>query len=296
MKIHKETLHPNEFSLTTGQIRSTILLRIENKEGDSGFGEIAPLPKWSRESLEESIDQFYEKESAIIAIDWTMENYIENLLKLELLPSLSFALESALLALIDPLPEFNTPISALLMGSPKEILQQAKQRHAEGFISAKLKIGNLSFAEATSIIQTLKTQFRLRIDVNRAWTTPDALTFFSQFPMDTFDYVEEPFQNPHDLHLFSHPLAIDESFPSPLSLKDLEQLPTLKALIYKPTLQGGISACMPLIEWTKKRGVEFVLSSSFESDCGIFNINSMAYRLALSAPVGVGTYHFINRH
>lgn len=141
------------------------------------------------------------------------------------------------------------------MGSPQEILHQAALREQEGFISAKLKVSNHSFQEAANLIYQLKDRFRLRIDVNRAWKTDCSLKFFAQFPLDTFDYVEEPFKNPADLALFPHPLAIDESFPSDLSLKQLESLPTLKALIYKPTIQGGISGCLPVHKWAKQKGV-----------------------------------------
>ncbi len=120
--------------------------------------------------------------------------------------------------------------------------------------------------------------------------------FFSQFAVDAFDYVEEPFQNPNDLALFSHPLAVDESFPQDLSLRQLEVLPTLKALIYKPTIQGGIIGCLHLLDWNRKRGVELVLSSSFESDVGLGHIASMAHRLSLTSPIGIGTYHFLKEY
>jgi len=155
-------------------------------------------------------------------------------------------------------------------------------------------VSNHSFQEAANLIYQLKDRFRLRIDVNRAWKTDCSLKFFAQFPLDTFDYVEEPFENLADLALFPHPLAIDESFPSDLSLKQLESLPTLKALIYKPTIQGGISACLPVHKWAKQKGVSLVLSSSFESDLGLAYVASIAHRLELLSPVGIGTYHYLN--
>ncbi len=136
----------------------------------------------------------------------------------------------------------------------------------------------------------------MRIHVNRACETSHTLRFFAQFPLETFDYVEEPFQNPNDLAQFPHPLAVDESFPQDLSLEQLESLPTLKALIYKPTIQGGMLHCLPLCAWAAKRGVEVVLSSSFESDLGLAHVALIAHRLSLKAPVGIGTYYFLNEH
>ena len=296
MKIKTLSLHPYEIPLTNGQIRRGTLVNIIDQRGNSGWGEVAPLPKWSTETLDDSLQQLNQKQQEIMKVDWTARNCLQELGKLNLLPSVSFGLESALLSILSPISNHTVSTSALLMGSPEEIIQQAEIRHREGYTSAKLKVSNLNFKEAAKIIHQLKNKFRLRIDVNRAWKTSESLRFFEQFPLDTFDYVEEPFQNPNDLAVFPHPLAVDESFPQDLSLEQLERLPTLKALIYKPTIQGGLLNCLPLYEWAKKRGVEIVLSSSFESDLGLAYIASLAYRLSILSPVGIGTYHYLSRH
>jgi O-succinylbenzoate synthase len=296
MKIKTLSLHPYEIDLTNGQIRRGTLVNIIDQRGKSGWGEIAPLPKRSAETLEDSLLQLNQKLQALMKVDWSARNCLQELEKLKLLPSLSFGLESALLSMLSPVSEHTVSTSALLMGSSEEIMEQAEIRHREGYTSAKLKISNLNFEEAAKTIHQLKDKFSLRIDVNRAWKTSESLRFFEQFPLDTFDYVEEPFQDPNDLALFPHPLAIDESFPQDLSLEQLATLPTLKALIYKPTIQGGLLNCLPLYEWAKKRGVEIVLSSSFESDLGLAYVASIAYRLSLLSPVGIGTYYYLGRH
>jgi len=296
MRIRSLSLQTYEIPLTNGLMRSGILINIQDEEENTGWGEIAPLPGWSKETLKDSLAQLHQKHHEIINIDWTARTCLKEIEKLKLLPSVTFGLESALLSILAPLPEHHVLTSALLMGSPQEILEQAKIRHAEGYSSAKLKVSNLSFDEASSVIHQLKDKFRLRIDVNRAWNTPDSLHFFAGFPLDTFDYVEEPFQNPHDLARFLHPLAVDESFPQELSLEQLALLPTLKALIYKPTLQGGMIGCLRLHEWATKRAVSLVLSSSFESDLGVARVASIAHRLSLFAPVGIGTFHHLKEY
>ncbi len=292
MRIQTLSLHSYEIPLTQGGLRLGALLHITDEKGRSGWGDIAPLPKWSKETLEEALLEIELKKEEILKVEWTMQE----LKKLSFLPSVTFGLESALLSLLDPLPSHTVSVSALLMGSLEEIMSQAALRKKEGYLVAKLKVGSLSFKEASIAIHQLKDVFRLRIDVNRAWKTKESLEFFSKFPLDTFDYVEEPFQDPSDLVLFTHSLAVDESFPSDLSLVDLERIPTLKALIYKPTMQGGMLSCQPLLEWANKKGIELVLSSSFESDIGLAHIASLAHRLSLKAPIGLGTYHFLGKH
>lgn len=288
VRIDSFVLHPYEFFFQSGRRRG-VLIHLIDEKGTRASGDVAPLPGWSRETLEESIAELNEKKQDIIDINWSSDSCFEDLAKLNLLPSVMFGLESALLSILDPLPEFTPLVSAFLMGSPDQILELAKLRQSEGFTSAKLKVSHLSFSEAAQVIYALKDRFRLRIDVNRVWETEEALRFFAQFPLDAFDYVEEPFKNPHDLRVFTHPLAVDESFPQNLSLSDLESLPTLRALVYKPTIQGGMVKALPLRDWTKKRGISLVLSSSYESDVGHAHIACMAYRLKLLAPVGIGT-------
>lgn len=293
MQIKTLTLHPYETALTNGLIRSGVFIQLVGENGDCGWGEIAPLPSWSKERLDDCLKQLELEKQSVLQTDWTLSTCFEQLNLLTLLPSVLFGLESALLSLLAPLDSCSLPACALLMGSVSSILDQAKMRQAEGYTSAKLKVSQLSFEEAAYVIHELKETLYLRIDVNRAWSTSDSLRFFEQFPLETFDYVEEPFQNSHDLGLFPHPLAVDESFPGELSFDQLESLPTLKALIYKPTMQGGMCGCLPLFEWAVKRGIALVLSSSFETDLGLAHIAGMASRLGLSSPIGVGTYHYL---
>lgn len=296
MKIQTLEIHPYEISLINSRARNGVLINITDERGNSAWGDITPLPKWSKETLDDALLQLNEKQSEIIKTEWMTDTCLSHLAKLKLVPSLSFGLESALLSILAPLSEYSVSTSALFMGPPKEILKQANLRHQEGYTSAKLKVSNLNFDEAADVIHQLKNVFRLRVDVNRAWNTSDSLRFFAQFPLDTFDYVEEPFQDPNKLAQFPHPLAVDESFPHNLSLEQLESLPTLKNLIYKPTMQGGLLGCLPLHEWACRRGVSLVLSSSFESDLGLAHIASIAHRLSLTAPIGIGTYHYLRNY
>lgn len=296
MKIHELSIHSYQIPLKIGKTRFGAVVKLIDFGGNESLGDLAPLPGWSDENLEQAIDQLNKKKEEILSHEWSKANCLETLKELDLFPSVLFAAESALLNLLDPYQDSDIASSALFMGSTKEILQQAALRQAEGYTTAKLKVSQLTFPEAETLIYHLKDRFRLRIDVNRAWQTQDALQFFAQFSHETFDYVEEPFKNPLDLTQFDHPLAVDESFPRDLCLKQLEDLPSLKALIYKPTIQGGLTQCMPLYKWTLKKGISLILSSSFESRVGLKAIALMAKRLGLKEPMGLGTAHFMDEN
>jgi len=293
MKLKSLFLYSYEQLLKNNQKRVGALICIEDEKKQMSWGEVAPLLNWSKETLQECIAQIRQKKSYILSIDWSLSTFLEAIQNLKLLPAVAFGLESAVLTILDPIQNISVPVSALFYGSYQEIIREAQLRHAEGFKSAKLKVSQLTFEEAADVIHKLKDQFRLRIDVNRAWSTSKSLQFFSKFPLDSFDYIEEPFQNPQDLHLFKHPLAIDESFPDDFSLKDLKAIPMLKALIYKPTIQGGLANCQTLYQWTQAHHIRFIISSSFESEIGLMQCAALAQRLSVKSALGLGTYFHI---
>ncbi len=292
MKLQSLSLHPYQFLIVDGLKRFGVLVQLIDENERVGWGDIAPLPVRSCETLEEAFFQLNLNMQKILSMEWLESTCLQELAALKLFPSVLFGLESALFSLLTPISKFTIPVSAFLMGTPQDILKQAALRSAEGYTTAKLKVSGLSFAEAEKVVHALKDQFCLRIDVNRAWSVEDALAFFAQFPFDAFDYVEEPFNNPQDLEKFPLPLAVDESFPEALSLQQLESLPTLKALIYKPSIQGGTVGYAPLQQWANQRGISIVLSSSFESAIGHIQLAHLAHRLQLTEPIGIGTYHF----
>lgn len=295
MKLIDIQLSPIQYLLTTGQKREGVQIILTDSLGREGVGEASPLPGWSRESHQEVMTQLHERRYPLLAKTWNRNTLFEELRQFHLLPSLEFALESALLHLLEPLPEAKPLLSALLMGSKEEILRQAALRANEGFVSAKVKVSQLSLPEAREVIDQLKDIFHLRVDVNRAWDLDKALAFFSNYRLDAFDYIEEPFNDPRQLIHFTHPLAVDESYPIPLHLSDLEKIPSLETVVFKPTLQGGIASLLPLQEWAQQHQKEIVLSSAFESSLGLTHIASMAARLGIKTPCGLGTVHYLQK-
>jgi o-succinylbenzoate synthase len=248
------------------RMREGILVKLAEK----AWGDIAPLPGWSRESLEE-VSRALKSGDALLA------------------PSADFGIASATFSAAQPLIPHSLPVSTLLLGSAEEILQKAEISQKKGFFSAKVKISHLHFSEARDLIKTLKEMFSLRIDLNRAWPLEQSLRFFSHFSYDSFDYIEEPVSDLKTLEHFTHPFALDETLreTSPLAFLSLENL---KALIFKPSLSGGPGILRQWMDYQKP----IILSSAFESGVGIFQIASLIQRLALPIyPLGLDTYSFL---
>lgn len=177
-----------------------------------GFGEIAPLPKFSKETLDEARTE---------ALNWIHTGTPPTL------PSVRWGLTCAQ----TPLRSVHLPLCALNNPRP-------------GFSTLKLKLGHLSLPDAIALVKQHYRNYSLRLDCNRAWTLTQALEFASHFTPTDFAYLEEPVQTFEELIRFSEmthfPLAVDEQIHSDLSL-----LPSLTTVVVKPTIVGHIPKIPP---------------------------------------------------
>jgi len=222
----------------------------KNREGlivqlDDGFGEIAPLPGFSKETLEEA---------QIEALEWAHTG------KEPTLPSVRFGIASTK----KPLQSVHLPLCSL---GPRD-----------GFTTTKIKLGHLPLSDAISLVKEHYRKANLRLDCNRAWSLEEALEFASHFKPDDFAYLEEPVRSFAELVAFSKatqfPIALDESIHG-----DWAQIPSLKAIVVKPTIVGYIPQIPPHLD--------LVLSSAYESGLGLLHIANLARS---TLPIGLDTY------
>lgn len=219
-------------------------------EAHGGFGEIAPLPRFSKETLQEALQDAY--------------LYIREK-KPPRCPSLRFAIESAK----------KTPKAFRI---PLCFLYRKKTPFPDCMHTLKVKVKNMPVQKAVELVKYLKKKARLRIDCNRFWSLEEACFFASHFSPEDFEYLEEPCRSEEELIAFSKksgfPIALDESIHI-----DWEKIPTLKALVIKPTLLGKIPEV--------KAPLYPVFSSSYESGLGLISI---ANQWIPPHPIGLGTY------
>ncbi len=211
-----------------GGIREGLLLRLE-EEKRVGWGEIAPLPGFSKET-------------------------IDDVLQGKACPSAEWGWAAAKLDLTQPLEVASIPVRVL---------------HQD-----KLKVGHLSLEEA---IVLGKRSFFTTVDMNQKWSLEKALAFAKAFPR--VKSFEEPLKPGEDAAAFPYPVALDESVKNP------PPYPHVVVDTIKPTLIG-----YPLPK--PRKGVDFILSSSYESELGIYQIAKLAYRMKIPLkPMGLGTCH-----
>lgn len=283
MNVDAITIHQYE-RLCGEKKRKGLLLQLKGKKGEESWGEIAPLDLFSEESFEQATDELLGELPHLLKEEWHPEF---------LSPSVHFGIESALLDLLLPISPAPLLVNALIAGSPNEMRIQAK--NLQDYRSVKIKVGHLNLDESISLVQELipylPLGIQIRIDANQAWSFEEGLFFAKAFPLDTFEYFEEPFYSFDDYIPFPFPIALDETvrfFPPESYLS----LPHLKALIIKPTLMGGCTKLLPLYRQAQEKGIAFILSSSYESELGIGLLAKLASRLKLPPlPMGLDTYH-----
>jgi O-succinylbenzoate synthase len=217
---------------------------------NDGWGEIAPLEGLSKETYTQAEEEI-----------------------LSLLPYLSTA-KPKLASVQFGLQCAKTPFVL----KPLKIPFCAFQTPQKNNPFLKIKVGHLKVDEAIKFVGQYHLNYRLRIDCNKKWSLEEALFFADHFSKNAFDYMEDPVNDFEDLIQFTKKTKFPVVVDTPLEKLRLNQIPTLKAIVLKPMIQGFIpNSSFPII-----------LSSTYETSLGHLLIARYASQNTL--PVGLGTF------
>lgn len=254
-----------------GSMRRGCLARCE-MDGAEGWGDIAPLDGYSRESYDDvSREIHYAESSALASIRCGLE-FAEAECRAKLAGT----------SLLDDL------------GGGAELVEVATlwnhaERRAPDGGTIKLKVGRMTGREVAKIMAEYPAA-RFRLDANRAWRLDEALAFCGAVDPARVEFVEEPLQDFSDYDAFNEQspvgFALDESL--------VEQAPrawaNLKALVIKPSLLGGLTQAIAMIDWAYGAGKYAVVSAMYESGVGIRHLAALAAAKTPSVPAGLDTY------
>jgi o-succinylbenzoate synthase len=308
---------PLTFEDITLHRREGVLLRLCGDDGSQGWGETAPLPGFSRESLVEAASQLRRLAASMMsreATDDWVDPYGEFARELaRAVPSVRFGFELAvwnlygassgrtLPELVTPTPRDEVPVNGLLSASPMEALEDARRMRDTGYQSIKLKVGARAVADDAALVRALDaelgTDISLRLDANRAWCYEEAAEFVRDTAGVRFEYIEEPLADPTRLpdlvREFGVPVALDESLVG-MEREALEEYRYLRAFVLKPTLLGGLSRTLRIAERALLLGMTPVVSSAYESGVGTAALVALAAGIGeRPVPAGLDTYRTI---
>ena len=278
------------------------------EDGVTGLGECAPLPGLSIETPE----QVEEQMEGIVN---DPELFINNTSLLQDLPSLRFALETALLDLKNSgkrelFPsaftsgEAGIPINGLIwMGQIENMQRQIEEKLAAGFRCIKLKIGAKDFEQELALLKALRNRFSIdqiviRVDANGAFNTDSAPAKLKRLADLQLHSIEQPIRTGQWQQMAelckttALPIALDEELIGINRREEkIQLLATIRPqfLVLKPSLHGGISGCDEWIELANERSIGWWITSYLESNIGLNTIAQWAFTKDSKMHQGLGT-------
>nr|WP_318384125.1 o-succinylbenzoate synthase [uncultured Enterobacter sp.] len=266
--------------------RDGLLVHLQ-ENGREGFGEIAPLPGFSPESLDQA-------QASLLA--WTQAWRAGDNPAYSALPSVAFGTSCALAELHDALPAAADYRAApLCTGDPDDLLVTLAA--VKGEKVAKVKVGLYEAVRDGMVVNVLLEaipDLQLRLDANRAWTPLKAQQFAKYVKAENrprIAFLEEPCKTREDSRAFARETGIAIAWDESLRDADFEFAaePGLRAVVIKPTLTGTLDAVRAQVSAAHALGLTAVISSSLESSLGLTQLARIAAWLTPEVIPGLDT-------
>ncbi|MBG2913260.1 o-succinylbenzoate synthase [Proteus terrae] len=263
------------------------------QNGKQGWGEISPLPEFSRETLE----QAQEATQSWLTAWCAGENPVHSEL-----PSVAFGISCALAELEGTLPQdANYRAAPLCNGDPDDLILSLNDM--EGEKVAKIKVG-LYEAVRDGIVVNLLLEaipdLKLRLDANRSWTSAKAEGFAKYVNpqwRDRIAFLEEPCKTPEESLAFAQATGINIAWDETVRDDGFEVKlqPGVTTIVIKPTLVGSLERCQILVKQAHALGLDAIISSSIESSFGLTQLARIAQWLTPNSIPGLDTVDLIKQ-
>ncbi|HEX8297961.1 MAG TPA: o-succinylbenzoate synthase [Rubricoccaceae bacterium] len=298
------TLYPYTLPLTESVVwggvpqteRLGLLVCAETPAGAIGWGDAAPLPGFSRETLAETgaaLERAAAGDTSALppAARYGLDLALADAAAQEDEHRLSFSAD----------PDVTVPLAGLVLGgAASERLAHAERLAAAGYQTVKLKVGRGDVLTDAELVRDVRAAVgpavALRLDANRAWSPEDARRFADAVSGVVLDFVEEPLADAAGLPELwldtGLPIALDETLQAPGGVDALRGW--VSAAVVKPTLVGGIGAALEIAARAQEVGARVVISAAFESGVGLRGLLALAAATGGHA-AGLDTYRWLAR-
>ncbi|URG51775.1 o-succinylbenzoate synthase [Pectobacterium quasiaquaticum] len=266
--------------------RDGLIVRLQDGER-LGWGEIAPLPEFSVETLAEAESAALEQLTSWAAGAAFSDN---------LPPSVAFGLSCAQAELDQRLPQAADYRKApLCSGDPDELFDMLQAMPGEKV--AKIKVGLYEAVRDGMIVNVLLEalpDLKLRLDANRSWTRAKAdgfARYVAPSLRSRIAFLEEPCKTREESREFARETGINIAWDESVREADfrVEAEPGVSAIVIKPTLVGSLARCQQLVQEAHRVGLTAVISSSIESSLGLTQLARLAHWLTPDTVPGLDT-------
>ena len=259
--------------------RELVVLRLEDADGVTGFGEAAPFEPYDGVALEDV--------AAALAAGAgrgapALARAAEDVAWLDL------TARRAGKPLGEPGAEAIAVNRTLSAGPPEEAAASARAGLRAGFSCFKLKVGLPDDVERVAAVrEALGPWPALRIDANGAWGATEAVRKIAELAPFDLELVEQPCRTLEELarvrRAVEVPIAADEPVRSPADVEAAAELGACDAVNVKLAGAGGFRAARRTLRTAAANGLEGYLSSTFDGPWGI----AAALRLAASETISL---------
>src|SRR5690625_4321025 len=286
-------LHPLETAHGTWSEREGFLIRIENAEGEAGFGEVAPIPWLGSETIEEA-------ETFLRAFAGDGER--KRLGSISELPACRFGIDSAMAALREERKDFpvrRVSVAALLPAG-EAAFEVFSNRIEAGFSTFKWKSGGEDLKIEQEIFRELlkkaPSETRFRLDGNAGLSRAETIEWLEFFEDHEVEFLEQPLPDEEFdemnrmLAAFRTPIALDESVGNARAFEKAHNRGWRGLYVVKPSLFGAMREAESLLPALRPR---LIFSSSFETSVGFESVLRWASRWQpeeRAAGIGTGGY------
>ncbi|HBX65977.1 MAG: o-succinylbenzoate synthase [Balneola sp.] len=267
------------------------LILVFNDGEVEAYGEVAPLPGFSNETLAQ-VTEVLKMNGNHLQETIANGNGAETLKMLDQIhhfPSLGFGLDTLLhdleakkkgISLGDHLfkdfPESVTANATLPLNETAKTLTKAKSLIEQGFETLKVKVGD-DFETELNLLQDLRNQFpdiKIRIDANQAWNQEEAIKHLKTLQALDIEYCEQPVAEDRIAELAmvkensEIPIAADESIRNKEQATELSEKKAADLFVLKPMLLGTFDNIFVTNRTSVTHNIESIFTTSLESAVG----------------------------
>jgi O-succinylbenzoate synthase len=251
----------------------------------TGWGDIAPLPGFSTEGLQDAIEDATTALRTLAAGGQPSPRH----------SSVRFGLDCARLPWPPPQAP-SAPSYALLAGDVDAWLERGDPWVDQLPNKVKIKVGRQNPESELALIGHLcaaRPDLTLVLDANGAWSRAQAIAFCSALASGSIAYLEDPCETLEDIRA----VAVATGMPVALDWwvaqgRDWQPFPGLVAVVVKPMLMGAIAHTQRLVDRALDAGLSVVVSSAFESGVGLTHLRALASKWSPEEPPGLDTRRY----
>jgi O-succinylbenzoate synthase len=263
----------------TWAVRESLLIRLTNTDGGVGYGEAAPVPGFTSETIARDLAWLHRQNPAVTLA--ALARVPASLACLNWALACARAMSKDAFAPAARAQSF--PVAALLPAGRAAVAALARFA-AQGYRTFKWKIAAQSPDEEFRVLEKLLSALprgaRLRLDANGGLNAKSFAAWLARLPSlaraSAIEFIEQPLPPARSPRASLAQLELAADSPVPIALDEsVAGLPALVRahaarwpgpLVVKPSLLGDLAG---FIAWRAREKPDLVYSSAFETSVGL---------------------------